>query len=83
MVSSESSSLTKEIGCMTLRLHFRSILTFTLTCIQCFFVSFDAESPRTSPEMVLLGEFVQERDLVSVQEEDFLLPCVQKCFEPG
>ena len=39
---------------------FRCILPFTLTCIQ-FILSLAAESQLTSPELVLVGEFVQER----------------------
>ena len=61
---------------------FRRIMTLTLTCIQCFFVSYAAESPQTSSEMVLLG-CLCKTGLESVQEEDFLLPCAQKCFAPG
>ena len=63
VLSSKSASLTKEIGCMTLReqtlfsYHFDPYShVFSIP-----FTLFAAESPQTSPEMVLLGELVQER----------------------
>ena len=45
------------------RRHLRSILTFTLTRIHFHFAPLSAESPQTSPEMILLGGSVQERSL--------------------
>ena len=54
-----------------------------LTCIQFIFAPLSVGSPQTSPEMVLLEEFVHERDLESVQEEHFLLLCVHKCSAPS
>ena len=47
------------------------------------FALLSAESPHTSPEVVLLGELVGARESLRVQEEDFLLLCVQKCFAPS
>ena len=47
------------------------------------FALWSVESPQTSPEKVVHGELVQERDLETVQEENFLVPGVHECSAPG
>ena len=64
------------------RHHFRSILTLTLACIQ-FILLLLLLSPHKHHLKWSFLERVCNSDLESVQEQNFLLPCVPKCFSPG
>ena len=63
--------------------YFRSILTLALACIQLFYAPWYAECLQKHHLRWSFFGSLYKRNLESVQEEDFLLPCVQKCVAPG
>ena len=60
----------------------RSILTFTLTCLQFLLILLLLRPHKHHLKWSFL-ENLRNRDFQDIQEENFLLPCVQKWFTRG